>query len=555
MNFISLLGWMIISCLGKTLRIIPVNTSVWKGRHFIFAFWHGEQFLPFFFHSGQDAVVMSSLSKDGEIQNGILNMFGYKTVRGSSTRGGDKALVEMIRVVKKGPDAGFAVDGPKGPYKKVKPGVIYLAQKTGVPIVPIGSAARKSAVLSRAWDKYELPRPFTRCVICYGKPVEVKRGDDIEKKASELEDSLNEISRFAHNYGFTGNLGDYLSNHPAPKILVIQPSRIGDVVFTLPAVSAIRKRFPKAWIGWFVDERCAELLQGNPDIDEVVVFNRKKASLPYLLGLYKNLREKNIDVSIDFHGLFKSAVMVFLAGARHRIASSSTNGMRELSWLFSREIKPNKEDAHCVERHFAVAEHLGAGGSGYEYKLGVAEPDKNRVRDRLKSSGIDLASQFAVVHPGGGWIARRWRPDRFSKLIEKLGELGIRTVLVGGKEGGASEKGLNEEIISRVKTKVCDLTGELNLKELAALFSLCSVYIANEAGPMHIATAMNVPAVALLGPTDPKRTGPFGGKTTIIRHEVACQPCRKRNCKKRTCMDGITVDEVFETVKAILKKV
>ena len=115
------------------------------------------------------------------------------------------------------------------------------------------------------------------------------------------------------------------------------------------------------------------------------------------------------------------------------------------------------------------------------------------------------------------------------------------------------QKGLDEEIISLSKTKkITNLTGKLTLKQLMAIFKLASLFLANEAGPMHIATALKVPAVAILGPTDAKRTGPFKGNTTVIQKKVPCQPCRNRRCTKVDCTKKISVEEVFDVIKNIL---
>lgn len=556
---ISSLGWALISAIGKTLRVRDINALPdWTKKPYesvVFAFWHGEQFVACYRHRGQGVVIMSSMSRDGEIQTGILQRCGYRVVRGSSTRGGEKALVESIRLVRKGASAAFAVDGPKGPYHKIKPGIIYLAQKTGRPVVPVSTASRRCRVFAKAWDRYELPLPFTKSVIMYGTPVPVKPDDDVAAKSLEIEREMEKLTAFTHGYAFSRDIAAYLDHHPKPKILIVQPSRIGDVLFTLPAAADLRKRFPHAWIGWFVDERCAPLLNGCPDIDEVIVFDRRKRSPSYIKGLYDQLHARNIDLSIDFHGLFKSAFMVMLAGAHFKLASSSTNGMREFSWLFSKEIPPSSPETHCVERHRTVARYLGAAAGEPEYHVGISDADARRVAALLVEKGLSSGKPVIGVHPGGGWLSRRWGGGKFADLITKLArEKNCQVVLVGGKEGGASERGLNEEIREKADVPLIDLTGMLSLGELAAFLKSCDVFVANEAGPMHLATALSVPAVALLGPTDAKRTGPYGGRTIVIQKKVDCQPCRNRSCAERTCMNRIEVDEVFAAVCSQIKE-
>lgn len=341
----------------------------------------------------------------------------------------------------------------------------------------------------------------------------------------------------------------FLQNNSKPKILIVQPSRMGDIIFALPAVTEIKKKYPHAHISWIADERCAEIIRDNSLIDNLIVFDRTHITLSYLKKMYQKLRDQKFDLSIDFHGLFKSAFIVKMAGAKYKLASSSTNGMREFSWLFSKEIKPETINTHCIQRHLAVAKYLGCEFdiNNLDFSLQVDEKYILEVKEILKKENINLDKKIVLIHPGGGWISRRWQKEKFAKLIDLINEnFEANVMLIGGKEGGASEKGLDEEIIYLSKTKITNLTGKLTLKQLMAIFKLASLFIANEAGPMHIATALKVPAIAILGPTDAKRTGPFGKTTTIFQKKVPCQPCRNRTCTKVDCMKLVCVDEVFK---------
>ena len=555
--FLSFFGWCILNGLSKSLRIRTVNARQWPvpvgEANVVFGFWHGEQCTLLHQHRGQNIGIMSSLSKDGELQAGILKRFGFFVARGSSSRGGERALIELIRHLRRGNSAAFAMDGPRGPLHDVKPGIIYSARKSGRSIIPVSVAPKSYMVLEKAWDKYELPRPFTEVAIAYGEPIPISENDDIEEKARLIREKTETLSRFTHTHYWSDDMNEYLHYHPHPRILIVQPSRIGDILFSLPTVAAIRKHYPHAWIGWLGDERCAPILEDCPDINERIIVDRRNLSLGSLRSLKRYLREKSIDVSIDLHGLFKSALMVHLAGARFRIASSSTNGMREFSWLFSKEIKPRAEGTHCVERHLAVAQALGCKASQPHYPIAIAEATRAKVGELLASRGITPRTPFVLMHPGGGWISRRWRPGRFAELSDLLHAKGIRTILIGGKEGGAGEKGLNEEILSLAHSPMIDFTGLLTIKELAALIEKSNLFIANEAGPLHLAVSLNAKAIGLLGPTDPQRTGPFGGRAVVVRHDVCSrQPCRNRTCKNPLCIDSITVEEVFNEAMKVL---
>ncbi|GHT51968.1 hypothetical protein AGMMS49990_07460 [Endomicrobiia bacterium] len=530
----------------KTLRKTSLNDTLHYPKPSIYAFWHGNEFPMIMSNQKNNIVIMVSMSNDGELMSQILQNFGYLSVRGSSSKGGQRALMKLIKYARHGHTLAFAADGPRGPCHKLKAGVVYAAQKTAMPLLPI-SCSSKNKIVLRTWDKTIIPLPFSKTVQIYGEPVYINYGDNIKQKTALVEKKLNKLFEFTDKYYWGKDILRYLEYHPFPKILIVQPSRIGDIVFSLPTLAAIKKKYPHAKLSWIVDERCFEILEGNPCLDNIFIWDRKQVSFKYYKNLRHKLREQKFDLSIDLHGLAKSAMFVRLAGAKFKIASSSTNGMREFSQMFSKEIKSPKT-YHCVKRHFEVAKYLGC---TYEISYPIAIPEESfkSVREELLKENVNF-DKLVGIHPGGGWVSRRWGSYNFAHLAQRLkNELGADIALVGGKEGGATEKGLNEEIIVFAGVKIADMTGSFTLKELCAFLKICKVFVGNEAGPMHIATALNTQAVAILGPTNARRTGPYKGNTKIIQHKFGCQPCRNRNCKNPICMRDITVEEVFKEVK------
>src|SRR5207237_1253373 len=159
-----------------------------RGKSFIYAFWHARQALFTYTHRGTPAAVLVSKSKDGDIIAKVMSLSRINAVRGSSSRAALQGTRELLDAAAAGLCPGFTPDGPKGPPRKVKPGVIYLAQKTGLAIVPITNAASRKLVMRRAWDRFEVPLPFGRICVAYGAPITVAEGDDAEAKARELED-------------------------------------------------------------------------------------------------------------------------------------------------------------------------------------------------------------------------------------------------------------------------------------------------------------------------------------------------------------------------------
>ena len=168
-----------------------------KKQGYIFAFWHNRQVFFTTTHGRQGFHVMVSLSRDGEIIAKVMDLSGIGAVRGSSSRGSSTALREMIAIRKRGEGMGISPDGPKGPVYEVKPGVLYLAQKLKIPIVPITNALTNKLVLKRSWDQFQVPLPFGRGVVGHGEPIWIAESDDLEAKAREVKEALDRITRAA----------------------------------------------------------------------------------------------------------------------------------------------------------------------------------------------------------------------------------------------------------------------------------------------------------------------------------------------------------------------
>jgi len=160
-----------------------------SGRNILYAFWHGEQFLLIPFHRHQEIGLMVSLSRDGERQARLTSSLGYVPFRGSSTRGAVAALVGLIGHVRKGHDAGMAVDGPKGPLHEPKPGVLTLAYKTGATIVPLRVRPTACWRLRKTWDAYFIPKPFSKVTLDYLPPLELS--GDPERDLIGLKEALD----------------------------------------------------------------------------------------------------------------------------------------------------------------------------------------------------------------------------------------------------------------------------------------------------------------------------------------------------------------------------
>ena len=207
MSLASYLGPALIYLLGKTLRIEWVGEENLESvrrekKSVIYAFWHGRMLILTYSQRNRKIHVLISQHRDGEYIARIIHRLGFVSVRGSTTRGGSKALFEMCEKTAAGFDVGVSPDGPKGPGFKVHPGIIYVAQRSGMPIVPITSSAENRWNLS-SWDRFLIPKPFSRTVIMLGKPIYVapeSTPEQLEEKRRELEQRLSNLTEKADSY-------------------------------------------------------------------------------------------------------------------------------------------------------------------------------------------------------------------------------------------------------------------------------------------------------------------------------------------------------------------
>jgi lysophospholipid acyltransferase (LPLAT)-like uncharacterized protein len=197
-GFSAVAGALLVALLGRTLRVRSVGAPDSHGR-VIYAFWHGRMLVPLFTHRRRRICILISQHADGEIVSRVAKILGYEPVRGSTTRGGVRGLLAMLRKANRGRSLAVTPDGPRGPRYVFQPGAIKLAQLTGFPILPVGIGVDRKIVLS-SWDRFFIPHPFTRCVYVFGQPIGVGRDDDPARAAALAQEKLEELTRVADSY-------------------------------------------------------------------------------------------------------------------------------------------------------------------------------------------------------------------------------------------------------------------------------------------------------------------------------------------------------------------
>jgi len=343
------------------------------------------------------------------------------------------------------------------------------------------------------------------------------------------------------------------------NILIVKLSAIGDVIHTLPSLAALRRCYPQAHISWVVEEAASDLLTDHPMLDRVLVSQRKRwvqdlregrdrgAALRDIRGFVRALRDRPYDLVIDFHGLFKSAVLVFLSRGRRRLGYDS---LQEGSGFFLNEKIPEDMNKHAVDRYLDFPRHLGCDTSKTEFPIAIRETHHRRMEQLLAEKGIDAKLGFVAVSPLAYWETKLWDEAKFAAVCDRIAnELGLSVVFTGESPEGAIAR-----IRSLMKAPSASVAGETSLRELAALYRRASALLTTDSGPMHLAAAVGTPVVALFGPTSPERTGPYGEGHAVIRRNMDCSPCFRKACETLACMKAIEVEEVFRAVRARIER-
>lgn len=283
-NILSKIAYYYIAFTKATLRLRTIDLVGRFDEQSVYALWHGEQILPLCLNSGRNIVAMCSMSKDGEIQAGVLKDFGYIAVRGSTSKRAQRALIETLRYARKGHFVAFTVDGPKGPIHKVKSGLLLVSQKIGIRLIPISAISKNSLTFNKSWDKFKVPLPFSKTVAVYGNPIKIKQADVLEEIALSVEKELNKLSEFANKYYWSKNIDEFLSHHPQPKILVKNKNNIK---VCIDKIKELKQKYPLTKFTLVAKEKDFENmnLPENIEVFDKITYSLKKQQYDVCYGL------------------------------------------------------------------------------------------------------------------------------------------------------------------------------------------------------------------------------------------------------------------------------
>jgi len=323
---------------------------------------------------------------------------------------------------------------------------------------------------------------------------------------------------------------DIAAEKTIDRLLIVRLSAMGDVIHTLPAVHVLRDAFPQAHIGWLIEERWSELLCApgasrrgprsalRPLVDEVHTVNLKAwgrspfslSTLQRAATVWNDVRGARYGLAVDLQGAMRSALLARFSRARVVYGAAEPRESPASLWYTRKVIARGR---HVVEQNLSVAQAV------FERELASRPPDiscdfprdpqaEERIVHRLAELGI---GNFAVLNPGAGWGAKRWPAERYGEVARKLAEQGVQSILNYGP--GEEELVRAAEVASGGTAKAMTCT----ISELIALTRRARLFIGGDTGPLHLAAALQVPVVAIFGPTDPARNGPYGARSIVLR--------------------------------------
>jgi len=336
---------------------------------------------------------------------------------------------------------------------------------------------------------------------------------------------------------------------PPRKVLIIKPSALGDVVTALPVLRGLRRTFPRARVSWMLSTSCAAVLTGDGDLDEVVPFDRRRLGAAWrspsaarLLGRFlRGLSRGGFDWVIDLQGLFRSGFFALATGAAVRAGFADA---REGAWVFYTH-RHRPAERHTVDRNIALARRLGIDARREDMTLSLAAAGREfaeRFRRRIGAG----SGGFLVFVPPTRWATKRYPLRHWRTVAARL----VRRMPVA-LLGTESDRALCARIADAAGRGAFNLAGETTLPQMVGLIASAACVVCSDSAAQHIAQAVGVDVVTLIGPTRPERTGPLIRGRSLVA-DVPCRGCLKRRCRHITCMQSIAPSAVVSAVEGLL---
>ncbi len=335
------------------------------------------------------------------------------------------------------------------------------------------------------------------------------------------------------------------------RILISVPNWLGDVIFTTPAIRAIRKRFPNAYISCWMVPRTREVLANNPNVDEIIMFDERGwyRDIPGFLRFFFSIYNRFFDLGILFHRSFTRALIMRMANIP--IVVGERTGKRSTFRVLTNPVDVDKDNMHRVDYYLKIIKELGIEADGYQYDFYFTKDDERYVDSLLDY--LKVFKNFAVLNIGGNWDYKRWPLENFARLADRIvSELGWDVLLSGSLKDIWSCQQLVD--MASYKDRIFIVAGKTSLSQLAVLFKRARVVVSNDSGPLHIAAAVTSNVIGIFGPTSPWITGLTGELSTnnIWLAEGCGVPCYVSECNRDLyCMRAVSPQTVFDKIISV----
>ena len=339
------------------------------------------------------------------------------------------------------------------------------------------------------------------------------------------------------------------------RILIIRLDRMGDVILSTPVLQQLRAAYPEAFIAMLVSPACRELVEGNPHLNDVLLYDKtgEQRGLWSTIRFARRVRRLDFDTALILHPTRRSHWIARLAGIPRRLGYARKSG-----WLLTHRLPHRKQEGSRHEAEYALEllRLVGLEPAAPQSFVPVSSRAARRIDTLFHESHVENSASLIAIHPSASCVSKRWMPERFAQVADRLieAELG-RIVIVAGPEDVPHAQAMARAM----RHAPLNVAGALSVGELAALLARCRLLISNDSGPVHVAAALGTPVVDLFGRNQrglsPRRWGPLGTGHVVLHKEVGCVTCLAHACDIGfLCLTALSVEEVFQAAVSILQK-
>ncbi|MDD5730593.1 MAG: lipopolysaccharide heptosyltransferase II, partial [Candidatus Omnitrophica bacterium] len=427
-------------------------------------------------------------------------------------------------------------------------GTLQLASYFDKPIVAIFGPSNEKRY--GPWSaRFRVVKRSLFCMPC--KAPQCRFGTVECMKMIKTEDVLRQARFFLEGKAVLNSQADI---RDFKRVLVARTDRIGDVLLSTPVIKALRDSLPNAYIAMMVGPYAKEIVEGNPYLDEVIIYDKDSSHKSWASSLKfaLNLRKKKFDLAVVLHPVNRVHLVCFLAGIPRRIGYD-----RKMGFLLTDRIKHTKQlgQKHESEYNLELLKYLGVEALDKTMYMPIKAASEKWLEELFGAEKISPQDKIMAIHPGASCISKIWPAERFAQVADRaIEKYGFKVLIVAGPK----DRKTAETVAGLMRHDALNLAGKTSVSQLASVLKRCSLFISNDSGPVHIASSVGTPVISIFGRSQkglsPKRWGPQGKMDRILhKPEAGCLECLAHNCVKQfACLRAISVEDVLRAMADIL---